>query len=36
MLEVMFEIPSRQDIKRCVITKEVVENRIKPMLLSDL
>ena len=36
MLEVMFEIPSRRDIKRCVITKEVVENSIKPMLLSDL
>ena len=36
MLEVMFEIPSRQDIKRCVITKEVVENKIKPLLLTDL
>ena len=36
MLEVMFEIPSRQDIKRCVITREVVESKIKPLLLTDL
>jgi len=36
MLEVMFEIPSRQDIKRCVITKEVVENKVKPLLLTDI
>ena len=36
MLEVMFEIPSRQDIKRCVISKEVVESKIKPLLLTDL
>ena len=36
MLEVMFEIPSRQDIKRCVITKEVIENKTKPLLLTDL
>ncbi len=36
MLDVMFEIPSREDIKRCVITREVVESRIKPLLLSDL
>ncbi len=35
MLEVMFEIPSRKDIKRCVITKEVVESKINPLLLSD-
>jgi ATP-dependent Clp protease ATP-binding subunit ClpX len=36
MLEVMFEIPSRQDIKRCVISKEVIESKIKPLLLTDL
>ncbi len=27
MLEVMYEIPSRKDIKRCLITKEMVERR---------
>jgi ATP-dependent Clp protease ATP-binding subunit ClpX len=35
MLDVMFEIPSRQDIKKCVITKEVVEKKIKPLLIAD-
>jgi len=35
MLEVMFEIPSRKDIKRCVITKEVVEKKINPLLITD-
>jgi ATP-dependent Clp protease ATP-binding subunit ClpX len=35
MLEVMFEIPSRKDIKRCVITKEVVENKIDPLIITE-
>jgi ATP-dependent Clp protease ATP-binding subunit ClpX len=35
MLDVMFDIPSRQDIKKCVITKEVVEKKIKPLLIAD-
>ena len=35
MLEVMFEIPSRQDIKKCVITKDVVEKKITPLLITD-
>src|SRR5690606_29152267 len=26
MLDVMFELPSREDIKKCVITKETVTN----------
>jgi len=35
MLEVMFEIPSRVDIKSCVITKEVIEKNTRPILLTD-
>jgi ATP-dependent Clp protease ATP-binding subunit ClpX len=35
MLEVMFEIPSRQDIKKCVITKDVVEKKTTPLLITD-
>lgn len=27
MLDVMYEIPSRQDVQHCVITKEMVEKR---------
>jgi len=33
LLSVMYELPSRQDVGRCVITKDVVENRIPPKLL---
>ena len=36
MLEIMFEIPSRDDIKKCVVTKETIENKQNPTLvLSD-
>ena len=35
MLEVMFEIPSRKDIRKCVITREVVEKKLKPLLITD-
>jgi ATP-dependent protease Clp ATPase subunit len=27
MLEVMYELPSRKDVNRCVITREMVEQR---------
>lgn len=33
MLEIMFEIPSRDDIEKCVITKETVESGQSPTLL---
>ena len=35
MMEVMFEIPSRKDIKKCIITKEVVESKLNPLLITD-
>ncbi len=34
MLDVMYEIPSRPEIKRCVITLEAVERRAKPILIT--
>jgi ATP-dependent Clp protease ATP-binding subunit ClpX len=34
MLDVMYEIPSRPDISKCVITREVVENHEPPILVS--
>ena len=34
MLDVMFDVPSRTDIKKCVITKEVVENQYPPVLIT--
>ncbi len=33
MLDVMYEIPSREDIARCVVTREVVVNRKEPILI---
>jgi ATP-dependent Clp protease ATP-binding subunit ClpX len=35
ILDVMFEIPSRKDIKRCVISKGIVEKRLEPLLMTD-
>jgi ATP-dependent Clp protease ATP-binding subunit ClpX len=35
-LDIMYEIPSRDDIEKCVITKETIENKVEPTLvLSD-
>ncbi len=37
MLDIMFELPSRDDVEKCLITKETVLNNAKPTLvLSDL
>ncbi len=33
MLEVMYEIPSRDDIKKCIVTKETIEKKIPPTLV---
>lgn len=33
MLEIMYEIPSRDDIKKCIVTKETVVNRQLPTLV---
>jgi len=36
MLDIMYEIPTRDDIEKCVITKETIENKGEPTLvLSD-
>ncbi|GGK30462.1 ATP-dependent Clp protease ATP-binding subunit ClpX [Caldalkalibacillus thermarum] len=34
MLDVMFDLPSRNDIKKCLITKSVVENQLPPVLIT--
>ena len=33
MLDIMYELPSRKDLRRCSITKEMVENRSTADLL---
>jgi ATP-dependent Clp protease ATP-binding subunit ClpX len=36
LLDIMYELPSRDDIEKCVITKETIENKVEPTLvLSD-
>ncbi|MFD0869415.1 ATP-dependent Clp protease ATP-binding subunit ClpX [Chlamydia abortus] len=34
MLDVMYDIPSRTDVRNCTVTKEVVEEKIAPMLTT--
>jgi ATP-dependent Clp protease ATP-binding subunit ClpX len=33
LLNVMYEIPSRRDVTQCVITREVVDNKVNPTLV---
>lgn len=35
MLNVMYEIPSRTDVTKCVITKEVIEKKEEPILVTE-
>lgn len=35
MMDIMYEIPSRNDVRKCVITKETIENKQQPTLLLD-
>ncbi|MDG5470984.1 ATP-dependent protease ATP-binding subunit ClpX [Jeotgalibacillus sp. ET6] len=35
MLDVMFDLPSREDIKKCIITQETVERNERPILVLE-
>lgn len=35
MMDIMYDIPSRSDVKKCVITKETIDNNQQPTLLLD-
>jgi ATP-dependent Clp protease ATP-binding subunit ClpX len=35
LLEVQFELPSRRDVKKCVVTKETVDRGTKPTLVTE-
>lgn len=35
MTDIMFEIPSREDVKKCIITKETIESETEPTLVFD-
>src|SRR5690242_273328 len=34
LLDVQFELPSRRDVKKCVVTKETIERGLKPTLVT--
>ena len=34
-MEVQFELPSRRDVKKCVVTKETVEKGLTPTLVTE-
>ena len=35
LLDVMFELPSRTDVNKCVITKETIERHLRPTLVTE-
>ncbi|MBA2577818.1 MAG: ATP-dependent Clp protease ATP-binding subunit ClpX, partial [Euzebyaceae bacterium] len=35
LLEVQFELPSRRDVKKCVVTKETVARGLAPTLVTE-
>jgi ATP-dependent Clp protease ATP-binding subunit ClpX len=35
LLDVMFELPSRSDVSKCVITKETIAKGLKPTLVTS-
>ena len=34
MMEIMFEVPSREDVKKVIVTKEAVDGTEQPILVS--
>src|ERR687887_609046 len=35
LLDVQFELPSRRDVRKCVVTKETIEKALKPTLVTE-
>jgi ATP-dependent Clp protease ATP-binding subunit ClpX len=35
LMNVMFELPSRRDVSKCVVTKEVIEKALEPTLVTS-
>ncbi|MGI8903253.1 MAG: ATP-dependent Clp protease ATP-binding subunit ClpX [Solirubrobacteraceae bacterium] len=35
LLEVQFELPSRRDVRKCVVTKETIEKGLSPTLVTE-
>ena len=35
LLDVQFELPSRRDVRKCVVTKETIQSGLKPTLVTE-
>ena len=35
LLDVQFELPSRRDVRKCVVTKETIEKGLRPTLVTE-
>src|SRR5207248_10193952 len=35
LLDVQLELPSRRDVKKCVVTKETIEKGLRPTLVTE-
>ena len=35
MMDIMFDIPSRNDVKKCIVTKETIEEQKEPVLVLN-
>ena len=35
LLDVMFELPSREDVKKCVVTRDTIERDVRPTLVTE-
>ncbi len=35
LLDVMFELPSRDDVKKCVVTRDTIERGVRPTLVTE-
>jgi ATP-dependent Clp protease ATP-binding subunit ClpX len=34
LMEVMYEIPGRDDIKKCIVNGDVIKNKTRPLLVT--
>ena len=34
-MNVMFELPSRDDVRKCVVTRETIEKNLPPTLVTE-
>ncbi|MBC7333567.1 MAG: ATP-dependent Clp protease ATP-binding subunit ClpX [Actinobacteria bacterium] len=35
MLNIMFELPSRKDVRKCIVTRDTIEKKLEPTLLTS-